>query len=134
MGTEDQLLQVFMNIVSNAAEAIEAAGGGILRIETRHTPNNGSVTAVFQDTGIGIPRENMGKLFEPFFTTKKKGKGVGLGLSVAYGIIEEHRGVIHVTSASNKGTTFTIKLPLNPTSTSADTNGGLHEQHENPDR
>lgn len=134
VGTEDQLLQVFMNIVSNAAEAIETAGGGILRIETRQSLRNGSVTAVFRDTGIGIPRENMAKLFEPFFTTKKKGKGVGLGLSVAYGIIEEHGGTINVTSSEKKGTTFTIKLPLNPSPITTDSNGGLHGQYENPDR
>jgi len=134
VGTEDQLLQVFMNIVSNAAEAIETAGGGILRIETCQSPKNGSVTAIFRDTGIGIPRENMAKLFEPFFTTKKKGKGVGLGLSVAYGIIEEHGGTIDVTSSKKKGTTFTIKLPLNPSPITTDSNGGLHGQHENPDR
>ena len=134
VGTEDQLLQVFMNIVSNAAEAIEAAGGGILRIETRHSLKNGAVTAVFKDTGTGIPQENMDKLFEPFFTTKKKGKGVGLGLSVAYGIIEEHGGMINVKSSTKKGTTFTINLPLNPSSITTDSNGGLHGQYENPDR
>ncbi|MBW1822437.1 MAG: HAMP domain-containing histidine kinase, partial [Deltaproteobacteria bacterium] len=65
-----------------------------------------------KDNGIGIPQENFSKLFEPFFTTKKKGKGVGLGLSVAYGIIEEHGGSIHVNSKEGKSTTFTTKLPL----------------------
>ena len=66
----------------------------------------------FQDTGPGIHEENISKLFEPFFTTKKKGKGVGLGLSVAYGIIQEHGGSIYVKSKVGEGTTFQVKLPL----------------------
>ena len=65
----------------------------------------------FKDTGSGIPRENLSNLFEPFFTTKK-GKGVGLGLSVAYGIIQEHGGSIDVRTIAGKGTTFEIELPL----------------------
>ncbi len=72
------------------------------------------------DTGAGIPEENLSKLFEPFFTTKKKGKGVGLGLSVAYGIVEEHGGTIKVESKPGKGTTFRVLLPV----PSGD--GGLH--------
>ena len=66
----------------------------------------------FKDTGPGIPEEDISKLFEPFFTTKKKGKGVGLGLSVAYGIIQEHGGSIYVKSKAGQGTTFQVKLPL----------------------
>ena len=112
-GSEDQLQQAFMNFISNAAEAVEVVDGGILRIETSFSPGNGKITISFQDSGIGIPRENITKLFEPFFTTKKKGKGVGLGLSVAYGIIEEHGGSIQTRSELNKGTTFRVLLPLN---------------------
>jgi len=112
IGSEDQILQVFMNIVSNAAEAIESAVGGVLSIKTGYSLKKNTVKAVFKDTGIGIPQENLPKVFEPFFTTKKKGKGVGLGLSVAYGIIEEHGGSIHVTSAESKGTNFSIELPV----------------------
>ena len=66
----------------------------------------------FEDTGPGIPEEDIPKLFEPFFTTKKKGKGVGLGLSVAYGIIQEHEGSIYVRSNLRQDTTFEVKLPL----------------------
>jgi two-component system NtrC family sensor kinase len=117
IGSEDQILQVFMNIISNAAEAIEAVGGGLLCIETLHSLKDNSVKTIFTDTGLGIPRENQTKLFEPFFTTKKKGKGVGLGLSVAYGIIQEHGGNIHVESSKDDGTSFTIELPIESVST-----------------
>ena len=117
IGSEDQILQVFMNIISNAGEAIEAVGGGLLCIETRHSLQDNTVKTIFTDTGSGIPPENLTKLFEPFFTTKKKGKGVGLGLSVAYGIIQEHGGFIHVESSKKKGTKFTIELPIESVST-----------------
>jgi two-component system NtrC family sensor kinase len=112
LGSEDQLQQVFMNLVSNATEAMEATGGGVLTIESSHIPGENSLQINFRDTGPGIPEENISKLFEPFFTTKKKGKGVGLGLSVAYGIIQEHGGSIYVKSEAGRGATFQVKLPL----------------------
>ena len=112
MGSEDQLQQVFMNLVSNAAEAMEVGGGGILTIETKHVLSEDILQVNFTDTGSGIHQEDISKLFEPFFTTKKKGKGVGLGLSVAYGIIQEHGGSIYVKSKVGQGTTFHVKLPL----------------------
>jgi signal transduction histidine kinase len=112
MGSEDQLQQVFMNLVSNASEAMGGCQGGVLTIETRHLLSEDKLQINFKDTGRGIPEENFHKLFEPFFTTKKKGKGVGLGLSVAYGIIQEHGGSIYVKSKMGQGTTFQIKLPL----------------------
>jgi signal transduction histidine kinase len=112
-GSEDRLMQVFMNLISNAAEAIEAGRGDrVLSIGTKHVREKGCASVSFADTGVGIPQENLSKLFEPFFSTKKKGKGVGLGLSVAYGIIQEHGGSIHVQSEEGRGTTFTIELPL----------------------
>jgi len=112
-GSEDRLQQVFMNLISNAAEAIEASRGErVLKIQTLHLPEKECVSASFADTGVGIPQENLPKLFEPFFSTKKKGKGVGLGLSVAYGIIQEHGGSIQVQSEVGRGTTFTIEFPL----------------------
>ncbi len=88
-----------------------------------------------QDTGAGIPAENLPRLFEPFFTTKKKGKGVGLGLSVAYGIIHEHGGAISAHSAVGEGTTFIITLPVqgHAVPPPAGTGGG-HESHAGPDR
>ncbi|MBW2095363.1 MAG: PAS domain S-box protein [Deltaproteobacteria bacterium] len=120
VGSEDQLQQVFMNLVSNAAEAMDSSDGGMLTIETRHLLEGNQIMIAFTDTGPGIPEENISKLFEPFFTTKKKGKGVGLGLSVAYGIVEEHGGTIQVESALGKGTTFRVLLPVSAG------NGGLH--------
>ncbi len=123
VGSEDQLQQVFMNIVSNAAEAMETTGGGVLKIETRYPRGGDKIFIKFTDTGVGIPQENLPKLFEPFYTTKKKGKGVGLGLSVAYGIIREHGGSISVESTVEKGTTFTVELPLGPSSTTTDQHG-----------
>jgi PAS domain S-box-containing protein len=115
IGSEDQLQQVFMNLISNAAEAIEAADGRrLLSIGSRYSSKKQKIAVTIRDTGVGIPPENLPKLFEPFFTTKKKGKGVGLGLSVAYGIIQEHGGAILVRSKLGEGTTFTVELPLKP--------------------
>ena len=113
VGSEDQLQQVFMNFISNAAEVMETNGGGILSIATEHSLQEAKIFVSFRDTGTGIATEDLSKLFEPFFTTKKKGKGVGLGLSVAYGIIQEHGGSIDVKSKVGKGTTFRIEFPLN---------------------
>jgi two-component system NtrC family sensor kinase len=113
VGSEDQLQQVFMNFISNAAEVMETNGGGVLRIATEHSLQKGKIFVSFKDTGTGIASENLSRVFEPFFTTKKKGKGVGLGLSLAYGIIQEHGGSIDVKSKLGKGTTFRIEFPLN---------------------
>jgi signal transduction histidine kinase len=113
VGSEDRLQQVFMNFISNAAEVMETNGGGVLRIVTKHSLQQGKLFVSFKDTGTGIASENLSKVFEPFFTTKKKGKGVGLGLSVAYGIIQEHGGSIDLKSEVGKGTTFRIEFPLN---------------------
>ncbi|MBU1181247.1 MAG: hypothetical protein KKF00_03605 [Proteobacteria bacterium] len=78
----------------------------------KYFPETERVIAKFQDTGVGIPQENFTMIFEPFFTTKKKGKGVGLGLALVYGIIQEHGGFIKVNSTIEKGTTFKIDLPI----------------------
>ncbi len=104
-----QLQQVFVNLLNNAAEAM--VGGGTILIETK--PIDGQwVEVKISDTGCGIPEENLGRLFTPFFTTKAHGKGTGLGLSIVYGIIKMHRGQIAAKSELNKGTTFTITLPV----------------------
>ncbi|MFZ0611416.1 MAG: ATP-binding protein, partial [Desulfobacterales bacterium] len=111
-GSADQLQQVFMNIISNAVEAMEAKKDGTLTIETRQVPGQKSIQVIFRDTGVGIPENRRQRLFEPFFTTKKNGKGVGLGLSVAYGIIQEHEGTVQVASMPGQGTEFTVELPM----------------------
>ena len=102
-----QLLQVFVNLLNNAAEAIE--GPGTIRLTTRVAGS--SVQVQVADSGCGIPEENLGRLFTPFFTTKGPGRGTGLGLSIVYGIIKMHRGQITVQSREGEGTTFTVLLP-----------------------
>jgi len=131
IGSEDQLQQVFMNVISNAVEGMAANGTGILSIETSYIEENDHIVVRFKDSGVGIPKENISKLFEPFFTTKKKGKGVGLGLSVAYGIVKEHGGYIYVNSKERKGTTFKINLPIKHSAGKAGTQGqgGPYEQY-----
>jgi len=111
-GSEDQLQQVIMNLLSNAVEAMETSATKKLTLSTGYILSTDEITLSCADTGNGIPKDNLYRLFEPFFTTKKKGKGVGLGLSVAYGIIKEHGGKIEIDSQPNQGTTFTIKLPV----------------------
>jgi two-component system, NtrC family, sensor kinase len=109
-GSEDQLKQVIMNLVSNALESMAASPKKRLTIKTFSKKNKDAIELQIKDTGTGIPKEITSKIFEPFFTTKKKGKGVGLGLSVVYGIIQEHGGKIYVDSTPGKGTCFTITL------------------------
>lgn len=105
-----QLRQVFVNMVSNAVEAMP--GGGTLTVTTSVDQAGRQVMISIADTGCGIPEENRGKLFTPFFTTKTRGKGTGLGLAIAYGIVKMHRGSIDVKSEVGKGTTFTVALPM----------------------
>ncbi len=105
-----QIQQVFINIILNAAEAMN--GKGNLKIDTAISEDKKWVIVEFTDTGCGIPKENIEKLFEPFFTTKEVGHGTGLGLAISYGIIQRHKGIIEVKSQVGKGTTFTIRLPV----------------------
>jgi nitrogen-specific signal transduction histidine kinase len=109
MADFDQLQQVCANLILNAIQAM--SDGGKLTLRTS-LDGNDQVKIEIEDTGCGISEENLHKLFTPFFTTKSKGKGVGLGLPVAYGIIQRHKGRIEVRSEEGKGTTFTIYLPL----------------------
>ena len=102
-----QLSQVFVNLILNAVDAMP--GGGTLTIRSRL--NDGSMTIGFEDTGIGISRENISRIFDPFFTTKEK--GTGLGLAVSYSIIKKLNGSLTVESEVNKGTRFRITLPVN---------------------
>lgn len=111
-----QVNQVFMNILSNAAQAIE--GDGEIFVETRHLPSKPSVGGSglarisIRDSGKGMSPEVVEKIFDPFFTTKTVGQGTGLGLSISYGIIKKHAGDIHVNSEPGKGTEFVVTLPI----------------------
>jgi len=104
-----QLREVFVNLMTNAAEAME--GGGSLTITTSSAEDE-MIKIAFQDTGCGIPEQNLSKIFTPFFTTKAIGRGTGLGLAIVYGIIKMHRGQIYVESEVGVGSTFTITLPV----------------------
>ena len=104
-----QLNQVFMNLLVNAAHAIETKGE--ITISTRRVDDN-TIQLRFTDNGQGIPPEHLKRIFEPFFTTKPVGKGTGLGLSIAWGIIGKHHGKIEVSSTVGSGTTFIITLPV----------------------
>lgn len=104
-----QLNQVWMNLLTNAAQAI-GRGPGEVRIETKL---EGEIVVVrISDTGSGISANDVGKIFDPFFTTKPTGEGTGLGLSISYGIIKRHGGIIKVDSTPGRGTTFTTLIPL----------------------
>ncbi|HEX3892376.1 MAG TPA: ATP-binding protein [Terracidiphilus sp.] len=111
-GNPGKLQQVFLNLLLNAKDAMP--GGGRLRVATL---SNGHVEAIVADSGSGIAPENLKRIYDPFFTTKTTPKpgerrGTGLGLSVSYGIIQEHAGKIHVESAGGAGTTFHLEFPL----------------------
>ena len=103
-----QLNQVFMNLLVNASHAIEQQG--TITIRTRQTESH-QLCIEINDTGCGIPKENLTRIFNPFFTTKPVGKGTGLGLSLSYSIVERHHGKIEVESELGVGTTFRILLP-----------------------
>ncbi|WP_407279823.1 ATP-binding protein [Aromatoleum evansii] len=105
-----QLNQVFMNLLVNAAHAIETHG----RITLRTGFDDDVVWVEVEDTGKGIPPEHLSRIFEPFFTTKDVGKGTGLGLSLSYGIVKRHQGHIEVKSELGKGAVFRVVLPRHP--------------------
>jgi two-component system, NtrC family, sensor kinase len=109
-----QIQQVILNLVMNAAEAMQSKGGGRLTVRTLVLADGSGVELCVQDTGEGIASENLSKIFDPFFTTKPEGKGVGLGLAVLYGIIKAHDGEVEVTSRRDQGTSFSVTLPLKP--------------------
>ena len=103
-----QMNQVFMNLLVNAAHAIEHQGV----ITIRSLAEDGYICVSVADTGMGIPEANLNRIFEPFFTTKEVGKGTGLGLSITYDIVKKHNGEITVRSEPGKGTVFTVRIPV----------------------
>ena len=125
-----QLQQVFLNLITNAEQAIkEAHGKGSLVIETRKVPEMIQIT--FADDGPGIPAANLDRVFEPFFTTKGIGQGTGLGLSICYGIIKEHGGRIYVESGDGGGATFVVELPVVSEIAGCPAETGKKAEHEN---
>jgi C4-dicarboxylate-specific signal transduction histidine kinase len=107
----NQLEQVFLNLISNAKDAMEPNGGGTLTIISRPSPYANFVEALVADTGHGMDEATMADIFNPFFTTKDVGKGTGLGLSISLGIVEDHGGRIEVHSLRSQGTVFRISFP-----------------------
>ena len=107
---KSKLEQVFLNLIVNAAEAME--GNGRLSIASEFVRSANILRVFINDTGHGVESGNMKKIFEPFYTTKKRGRGTGLGLSISHGIIKQHRGTITIESQSGQGSTFIIELPV----------------------
>ena len=108
MGFEYKLQQVFLNLFLNARDAMPK--GGWLSVSTRATGD--TITVEVGDTGSGIPTEHIARIYDPFFTTKADGAGTGLGLSVTYGIVQEHGGTLMCESAVGHGTRFILALPV----------------------
>jgi signal transduction histidine kinase len=104
----DRLNQVFMNILSNAIQAIDEKG----EIFIKTVSEGASVSITIRDSGKGMDEEVQKRIFEPFYTTKDMGKGTGLGLSISYSIVEQHNGKINMSSELSKGTEFIITLPV----------------------
>jgi len=106
-GDPNQLLQVFFNIISNAVDAMETVGGGVLTVRTAR--DHAVVVIEFSDTGPGIQEPHL--VFDPFYTTKPVGKGTGLGLSICYGVLREHGGNISCSNRKDGGATFRVEIP-----------------------
>ncbi len=104
--------QVFMNLLSNAIQAIKTKGK--IEIETQNLQKQAAIQIIIRDNGGGMTVDVQNHIFEPFYTTKNVGKGIGLGLSITYSIIQQHKGTIQVKSKPHKGTEFILNLPFNP--------------------
>jgi histidine kinase len=121
-GDTNQLEQVFLNLITNARDAIaeknggkksQNGGGDSIEIITKTYESNANlIEIIFKDSGKGIDNQDQNNIFDPFFTTKEVGKGTGLGLSISYGIISDHNGKIEIAETGPQGTTFKIKLPI----------------------
>jgi signal transduction histidine kinase len=118
-GVKGQLVQVLINLITNACQAMPL-GAGLIRFETRSV-RDGRLLLCVSDNGRGIPEDHQKQIFEPFFTTKGEGQGTGLGLSIVRNIIEQHRGEIKVTSEVGRGTTFELTLACRPDPRDSDT-------------
>jgi len=112
LGDKNQIEQVLLNLISNARDAMEKSSPKVLSIQTGLNKKNEQVELRVSDTGVGMTPEEIEQIFNPFFTTKDSDKGIGLGLSISYRIVEAHQGKIKVKSQLNKGTTFILGLPV----------------------
>ena len=118
LADHNRLEQVFINLVTNAMDAMDEKEDhpvwwdGRKRLTIRSFVEGGEVVVTVADTGVGMTEEVKAKLFDPFFTTKKVGKGTGLGVSISYGIIQDYEGTIDITSAPGRGTTFELRFPI----------------------
>ncbi|GAB6036665.1 ATP-binding protein [Fundidesulfovibrio butyratiphilus] len=106
-----RLQEAFINLLLNAAQAIET-GPGAIRVKAWKDEKTQEAVVTVEDTGMGIADEDLGKVFDPFYTTKEVGKGTGLGLSIVFGIIEKHKGSIAAEKTEGRGARFVIRLPL----------------------
>jgi C4-dicarboxylate-specific signal transduction histidine kinase len=117
MADHNRLEQVFINLVTNAVDAMDEKlarpeyGNSKKLLKIKSFAENGVVSVTVSDSGIGMSSEVIGKLFEPFFTTKYVGKGTGLGVSISYGIVKDYDGTIDIESKIGEGTTFKLKFP-----------------------
>jgi PAS domain S-box-containing protein len=122
-GNRSELLQIFVNLMNNAVDAMPR--GGRLTLSTSFDKD--SVKVEVKDTGMGIPEEELGRVFDPFFTTKEVGKGTGLGLYVISMIVKKHQGTINVESEMDKGTTFTVRFPISESNMHLYSTGELYK-------
>ena len=111
-GGPERIERVMSNLMLNAIQAMP--NGGTITITACEQGENNMFSFQVQDTGCGISEEHIAKIFDPFFTTKEIGKGSGLGLSIVYGIVEQHGGKISVSSEEGRGATFVVSLPYGP--------------------
>ena len=107
LGNSNQLLQAFLQVIENAVDALQEAGGGRLMVSLRH--EGSEVVILFADTGPGL--RDPQRVFDPFYTTKPIGKGTGLGLSATYGVVQDHKGQITCANRPEGGAAFEIRLP-----------------------
>lgn len=111
-GDRDQLTQVFVNLLTNAVDAMPDGGTILLRTEVQSADGIACLSITVSDTGVGMTPEQLARVFEPFYTTKAEGAGTGLGLAISAGIIRKHEGTLEVISEPGKGSTFVISLPI----------------------
>ncbi|OGH63286.1 MAG: hypothetical protein A3G34_15660 [Candidatus Lindowbacteria bacterium RIFCSPLOWO2_12_FULL_62_27] len=113
MADPNQIQQVFFNILNNALDAVKPVSGTRrVAVRSRHTGSH--IWMIIEDSGSGIPAEQLSRIFDPFYTTKDVGRGTGLGLSISHGIVAEHGGVLSVDSEAGRGTRFIVELPVAP--------------------